>query len=373
MTYARHNDNFRTASINNETEPFSRQRGLIVLIMTVTLLTQACSSVATHMTRVASVPETPTIAEDIQVYDLGNEPGQSYRILGKVWCKNKAKSKSSAERIVGEMQEAAGALGADAIIGSYFSTQDNSRKSKGRMWGSGLAVKYIDDNQTTEVVERPDFIVAIPNGMSAQGEAEWRDGIVTQNELAIKEQREQYGEGRKANRFNPNYIQEISPADTAHKTYEKYVSGFMKKIDWSRDAAQFQLEKRGYYAIKSGFSAGGVDIEHLVSLEDNELDTLFGKSTEYILLLDVVSSGNTNAGFFASSSASLTAKLFSKTQKSIVWEGEGSSSTFTMGLMNNLFMGDRTDEATYSAMNKLMKDLPEVMSVPGLVLERASN
>jgi hypothetical protein len=137
-------------------------------------------------------------------------------------------------------------MGADAIVGFY------NRKPPGEdenvKFRSGLAVRFLSENEEY-ISKRTDFIVAIP----------------------------------------PPIISEPSGKEEENA----------ERVEWMNEAAQFELEKKGYYG-KIVESGENISIDHINSLSEQELSDLFGQECEYILLTEFLSSDKSSIGIMNS-------------------------------------------------------------------------
>lgn len=284
----------------------------------------------------------PTRSDDVKVYEIGqfDEPSQPpYKILGKVRARrwgNALISKSEGA-IQKDMVKAAANMGADAIIEYYNTKQDHKTlHSVSSRWASGLAIKFLQPGEALDTT-RPKFIAAIVPNVNLDFET-WKK-IQVEAQQSQRQKRDSLESLSRHSRPKPSSSRE---RPITHEEFVKDSTDALVYASVLALAARYELEKKGYYGHVTR-TYNPLTVAHLDSLDDKTLQTMHGQRTEYILLVDIVDISGTNVGFFASSGARLRACMYSKSDRSVIWEEDGTGSGKAVGLIGILFNWGTSD------------------------------
>ncbi len=224
-------------------------------------------------------------------------------------------------------------MGANAIIGFYTSRQARSGIMESGIWGSGLAVKWYQTNDSV-ISPRPYFIAAIKPWVPKSGDP--KNGLM--------------------------YLGTI-----AH-------------------TAQYFLGKSGYYSFISELPYGNVIFHQpagLATLDsgitsgrnspapkiDPPLENSFGYCTEYIMYFKDIPVAKTDSTYYDMTAVSaIWAGLYSKSAKRLIWENR---LNFPFNYQERLFDGGRSRgdynfimNDYYTILRNLFDGIPTAASPP---------
>ena len=190
-----------------------------------------------------------------------------YSVLGQVFVEkrqfNMFDAKPTDEYLTDLMLEPASDLGADALIGFHSGLAGYDPRLKQKRYASALAVKFVDETTESET-DRLDLVVCL---------------------LPL---------------LRPDSSESTSVYDSQ-----------------ALDAARYQLEKRGYFAIVPS-EAPSLTIQDLQSAEDDTLRAICGEQAGYVA---IVSLDNEFLEVVVS------AQLYSRIRRTVDWQGEDAEST----------------------------------------------
>jgi hypothetical protein len=273
---------------------------LWLFAMLLPLVTGCAANVCT--TRADGLIYEKRVAEDeVAVLSEGEQPSGPYQILGSIFAEKRgtALTQPKEEHLVSLMKEPASEMGADALVGVHSSNYWGEVPNTIKRWAGALAVRFLDAEEQAQEV---DFIVVVPP-------------VINMSEEDAEQQQ--------------------------------------KDNTMARMTTQYYLEKLGYYSVLVDES---LDQAALAVMSEEELDAFGGKDAALVLLLALKKGSKANIGIAAGSSYVLSAELFSKGSREIVWENEGTGSSASFGLVMVLAGGQR-EAAIASAVKKLFDPL----------------
>jgi PBP1b-binding outer membrane lipoprotein LpoB len=132
----------------------------IILISLFLIVISGCAYKTQRITDQSKSQYAPTNSSDVEIYEVGNNPLDSYEVLGKIFVRKKgsALNHGSPQDIKQDVQSLAAKMGADAVIGFYTSKLDDHEPLPYGCWGSGIAVKKKNTADPAKNT-RPDFAV----------------------------------------------------------------------------------------------------------------------------------------------------------------------------------------------------------------------
>ncbi len=273
----------------------------------------------------------PTDTSIIEIYELGRTPDQPFRIVGKVrsTIKGAPLNRGTEDKIKAEIKLLAAVLGADAVMGLYTSNQSVYEKMESGLWGSGLAINWMNTLDSLTPNYYPFFAAIRPWSIDSL-----------------------------SSRLSISYL------------------GILM------DAAQYYLEKKGYYSLIKEIPMESEDTDRFSKVDWNEdirlftvISYLYGIETNYVMLVNQIpycdhrpeSTFSSSNGNFA-----IRAMLLSKLEEKIVWEN---CLPVDIDFRSRIFEGGRSRGdydldlvQYYKIMEKLFQDLP-IPRIPHSPLE----
>lgn len=350
----------RSFMVLGQSDPGMRKKGamgrhgiIILGVALLILLTTGCSKTLKY-TYVAEEGPPPTDPNTVELLPLEKLSTGEYEILGKVFARHKGGMLMG--KGVDDLQEtvikAAAELGADAVIGFKTSKQDdNVMNSPNSRWGSGIAVKSV--SPSGQPPKNIDFVVALCGTRSISYES-W-----------LQQQSEDLAEQKEAKRTTRSDHSSTAQTevDESYEAFAKDSARTEKNWAYVISAAEYQLEKRGYYPITVPATDMNITVDMLGQADEAQKNEMLGPFAGHVVTMDLVGAGGINAGIFASASAEVKASLVYRQSNEIVWEGSASKSLFpTTGLLNVLFEGGETrqQKAISKAIKTLFDDLQPI-------------
>lgn len=281
-----------------------------MFVMIVALFMSACIS-SVRITELGSnSPSSKGTEEEIAVIKEGEAIAKPYQKLGKLFAQKRGSNlgRPSEKALAKMLKTPAWKMGADAIIGFHTSNFDGKQKDPSQRWAGGIAVKFVD-GKLIPAGSAKEFIVAI---------------LPLLNKVKV---------------------------DSAKKLEDDAAA---------REAAQFHLEKAGYYAVISKDISKALTLDEIKNMDTNSLKALGGPETDMILFIALEQAGSTNIGLAGGGEATIGAVLISKKNRNIVWTSQGEASNVTLGLLPTLLSGGHRKKAIYSAINKTFKSMTRI-------------
>jgi hypothetical protein len=292
---------------------------VLLLVLSGLVVISGCSSMMplkAYSLQIANPPTAVPAAKNPVLLKLGQHLDQPYTVLGKVMAYKRGGLGATRElnyvstppkELVAALRQPARNMGADAVIGIYHGEYRGVNMAG--EYVSGLAVAYLSA------------------GAVAQAQADLRVGIL--------------------------------PVQTGKSTID---AKDYAKIDRDfRVGARWLLENKGYYApidTKVKFKGG---IDDLITLSPATMDGLYGRHTEFLLLLELLDEQSFTPILVEQRKVVLKASLFSKSLRKVVWENTVAKEQVTGVFWSWMSTG----MARASAIESVLKPLPFYMRSSG--------
>jgi hypothetical protein len=336
----------------------SRRRLFFLVAVSLAVLASACSKTVKYNVASAEAAK-PVDQREVKVLSLPELSSGEYKVLTNVFVRHKGGILlgKGADDIQETLVKAAASLGADAVVGFKYGTQDDAHaKSDNSRWGTALAVKRAADASREPV--RSDIIVALC-GNRVQSYDEWK-----------ADQKQKSSQvGKDAPQQTDEHQQPVTQTvDTSSYEQFKKDSLWIEKT-WSFvvSAAEYQLAKRGYYALTPELNQQNIDAGTFSKYLASDPSRIFGGVAGHVMFVDLGVS-RSNAGVVVSASTDVKATLYSYGSAVPVWNSSARKSGRTWGLLDNLLGGwlsgatdeVRSQEAAVKTVNELFKTLKPI-------------
>ncbi|HKK21045.1 MAG TPA: hypothetical protein VJ983_06195 [candidate division Zixibacteria bacterium] len=337
------------------------KRILAALLLLAIVLAAGCSK-SVKITAGQEEAGSPTKPADIAFLPLDSLGTGHYQVVGKLFARHKGGMfmGKGADDLKGTIGSGAAKLGADVVIGFKSGRQSDSEMKSGNSgWGSGIAARRI--NGSSKIPVRQDFVAALCGDRSLSFE-NWKASQV---------------ENFKVEKAKPavkgNYATVSDPViDTSYEAFHKDSSKMEKSWKYMLTAAEFQLEKHGYYAVLTPASEINIGADSIGTFGADQFEQLFGPYASYVNHIDLTGVTGYNAAFVAGASARVKAMLYSADDDKVVWTNSADESISNIGVLigsgliggvaaSLLESGDsRQQRAVCKAMSKLYDNLAPI-------------
>jgi hypothetical protein len=286
----------------------------MILLAPVILFLAGCATTHVRVYNAAGLTGEAD-ARDIPVFQDGQSPGKSHRILGQVFAERRWRGNSD-QGLADILRGPAARMGADAIIGAQFNKGFNGWK-----WATGLAVKYVEGDEGTAAP--PEYTVVV---------------------LAVVDERVDSADRDEVGRPKPKNDSDRAAGERAQDR---------ATFRW---LAEYHLQRLGYFTRIVPDSLTRAQIR---AMDSESRRRIGGEDTAMLLLLTFGESSGYNAGFVAEQSVMLHAALISKETGASVWENSAEGSSAALGLLDALSEGGgvRRTRAIAGSASKIFRTL----------------
>lgn len=272
-----------------------------------------CTGCKSHLVEISLLKKNPAMsfaADEVKTYENFEEIGRHYKVLGIVSAKVFPVLSSTSAKRTKVLIEEAGKNGANGVVGLYDKeySWEEFEYTNCPPQTTGILV-HVGDKDEETTGERPAFIIKVLPVI-------WADEAQKGKEL---------------------------------EKLEKIMIAKMPCV----------MRKKGYYAKPIEVDQK-YNISDLEVMDKERLESLFGKETDYVFVMEVVSRKYIFLGLAASAKTRMKVSLFSIRKQRVAWSNDVSVKKLELGVLN-VIAGQMLDVWKYQAaevVGKALKKMP---------------